>query len=199
MVWAVNKGLCPWFIQAWSPLSEQRLFVEFPWGEGGQESSLGAEQRGVQQCQPWCHCTGSAAGGGTVREDPLTCRRVLARSPDSKLLRKHSFYFIGLLLLPGNILSAFQRLVSFGCSYLSSADLPYNSWIKGIVPSICISVSVCQPVLSGWIVTLSWCHYSCDLWPVAGWLSAKGDEISLQCHPSLCLGNSRIPQRGLSH
>lgn len=47
--------------------------------------------------------------------------------------------------------------------------------------------------------SLSWCHYSCDLWPVAGWLSAKGDEISLPCHPSLCLGNSCIPQRGLSH
>lgn len=154
VVWAVNKGLCPWFIQAWTPLSEQRLFLEFPWGEGGQESSLGAEQRGVQQCQPWCHCAGSAAGGGSVREDPVSHRRVLARSPDSKLLRKHSFYSIGLLVLPGNTLSIFQRLVSFGCSYLSSADLPYNSWIKGVVPSIHISGSVCQPVLSGCIVTL---------------------------------------------
>lgn len=45
----------------------------------------------------------------------------------------------------------------------------------------------------------SWCHYSCDLWLVAGWLSAKGDEISLQCYPSLCLGCSGIPQRGVSH
>lgn len=56
VVWAVNKGLCLWFIQAWPPLSEQRLFLEFPRGEGGQESNLGAEQRGVQQCQLWSLC-----------------------------------------------------------------------------------------------------------------------------------------------
>lgn len=34
---------------------------------------------------------------------------------------------------------------------------------------------------------------------MAGWVSAKRDEISLQCYPSLCLGYSGIPQRGVSH
>lgn len=56
VVWAVSKGLCLWFIQAWTPLSEQRLFLESPRGEGGQESSPGAEQRGVQQCQLCLQC-----------------------------------------------------------------------------------------------------------------------------------------------
>lgn len=44
--------------------------------------------------------------------------------------------------------------ICFGCSYLSSTVLPYNSSVKGIVPSIHISGSVCQPVLWGCTVTL---------------------------------------------
>lgn len=82
-------------------------------------SSLGERWSGIQ---PWSIaeasaavsalvCAGSAAGGGSVREDPVSCRRALARSPDSRVLRKHSSYSIGLLLLPGNTLSTFRILV----------------------------------------------------------------------------------------
>lgn len=91
-------------------------------------------------------CAGSAAGGGSVREDPVSCRRVLVRSPDSKVLRKHSFYSVGLLLLPGNTLSTFQRFMSFGCSYLSSTDFALQLMGKGHCPQhpyLQISVPAC--------------------------------------------------------
>lgn len=196
VVWTLNKGLCLLFNQALPPLSEQRLFLEFPRGEGGQESNLGAEQRGVQQCQLWSLCWVSCCWWFCPR------RSCLLQKGGSEVTRQQNaektfILLTGLLLLPGNTLSTFQRLVSFGCFYLSSTDLPYNSWIEGIISSI-LPISVPACLVRSHCHSLSWCHYSCDLWPVAGWLSAKGDEISLQCYPSLCLGYSGILQRGVS-
>lgn len=137
----------------WTKACASGLFRRgLPWVSRGYFwSSLGEKvvrnptlelSRGECSSVSFGHCAGSAAAGGSVTEDPVSCRRVVARSPDSKMLRKHSFYSIGLLLLPGNTLSTFQRLVSFGCFYLSSTDLPYNSWIEDIVPSI---LWICVP------------------------------------------------------
>jgi len=119
-------------------------------------------------------------------------------------VRKRSFYSIDLLLWPGNTLSAFQRLVSHGCSYLSSSDLPHNSSIKVSAPDIRSSGSMCQPVLSGCIVAVlfgAWCcgHYGFGLWSVAGQLSAKGNEVSSQLYPSVFLECSVILRRVVSH
>lgn len=109
VVWAVNKGLCPGFIQPWTLLSEQMLFLEFPRGKVVRNPALEHSRGECSSVSVGLHA-GSAAGG-SVREDPVSCRRVLARSPESKVLRKHSSYSIGLLLLPGNTLSTFWRFV----------------------------------------------------------------------------------------
>lgn len=134
-------------------------------------SNLRAKQRWVQQCQLWSHSAGSAAGGGSVREDPVFCQGVLVGSSSSKfiLARKHSFYSLGWLWLSGNTLSAFQRLGSFDCSCSSSRDLPHDSQLMVNALGVCSSGSLCQPGLSRCIVTVlfgAWWYGHYRFWPL---------------------------------
>lgn len=199
VVWAVNKGPCPWFIQASTPLSEQRLFLEFPRGEGGQESNLGAEHRGMQQCQPWSLCwvnwwwwlcqRGSCLlqkGVSKVTQQQIAEKTFILVHWFVAVARKHLVH-VSETCEFWLLLSELNRFI---LQLMDKGHCPQH-------PYLCISVPACLVRLH--CHSLSLCHYSCDLWPVTGWLSATGDEISLQCYPSLCLGYSGIPQRGVSH